>query len=86
MAENMKGNTKMIKKMDKESTLGQMARSTMVDGKIASNMERPRLQILKGKAKVVFGRMEIERNGLVQLLTPVNQTYDFVVPRRDIYL
>ena len=85
MEENMKENTKMIKKTEKVSTPGQMARSTMVDGKIASNMERPRLQILKGRAKEVFGRMEIERNGLVQLETPVNQTYDVTVPR-DIYL
>ena len=86
MAEATKDHTSTTLRVDSEFTPGQMVRSTMADGKIASNMERPRLQILKGKAKEVFGRMEIERNGLVQLVTPVNQTYDFVVPRRDIYL
>ena len=76
MVENTKANTKMIKKMEKAFTLGQMARSTMEDGKIASNMEKPRLQIQKNKVKEVFGKMEIELNGLVSPVMPVNQTYD----------
>jgi hypothetical protein len=74
MAENMKENTKMIRKTEKVSTPGQMARSTMVDGKIASNMEKPRLQILKDKAKEVSGRMETEKNGSVRLVMPVNHS------------
>ena len=75
-ADNTKANTKMIKKMEKAFTLGQMARNTMEDGKIASNMEKPRLQIQKNKAKEVFGKMEIELNGLASPVILVNQTYD----------
>ena len=84
MVENTKANTKMIKKMEKVFTPGLMARSTMEDGKIASNMEKPRLQIQKDKAKKVFGRMEIEKNGLVLPVMPVNQTTDIF--REERYL
>jgi len=62
-AENMKVNTKMIKKTEKVFTHGPMVKNTTEDGKIVSNMEKQHLQILKDKAKRVFGRMEIELSG-----------------------
>lgn len=84
MAENTKVNTKTIKKTVMVFTPGQMARNTMEDGKIASNMVKPRLQIQRVKARKVFGKTETESNGSALPPTTVNQTYDFII--RDIYL
>jgi hypothetical protein len=66
MAENMMVSTKMTKNMEKEFILGLMERDTMEAGKTANNMEKLLLQIPKDKAKLVFGKMEIESNGLVE--------------------
>ena len=59
MVETTRANISMIKSMDKESILGPMVNSMMVDGKMANNMVKHFLRVLKDNQGKVYWRMGI---------------------------
>ena len=63
MEENMKVSTFLIANTDLESTLGLMGDSTLVSGKMDSNMVKAYIRTLMVQREQVFGRMVKELHG-----------------------
>jgi len=85
--EGMTENTKMIKNMDSELTIGQMEKLMKVIGSTVSNTVKLSSLILKVEVNLEYGKMEKELNGSITRtqciqkmiqkdLTPDNQTLE----------
>lgn len=65
----MKGNIWLIRNMEREYLIGQMEESTLDSGKMENNTAKEHIRTKKGNLEMEFGKVALEQNGRVMLVT-----------------